>query len=83
MSEETIIGPNACPRCGGEYGDHDRECYKERIRELEGVTQFLDEQRHAMGDLLDRVPHKLGPSSRRPTCTQDCPACAWAKLNAQ
>ena len=23
---ETIIGPNVCPLCGGEYGEHDPDC---------------------------------------------------------
>lgn len=26
MSDEIPIGPNACPRCGGEYGEHRDWC---------------------------------------------------------
>lgn len=26
MSEEQIIGPNPCPDCGGEYGEHSMDC---------------------------------------------------------
>lgn len=30
MIEETIIGPQRCPYCGGEYGEHDKDCRRPR-----------------------------------------------------
>lgn len=26
MSDNGLIGPNFCPECGGEYGEHARDC---------------------------------------------------------
>lgn len=26
MSDDVIIGPNRCNECGGEYGDHAKDC---------------------------------------------------------
>ena len=35
MSEETIIGPNPCHWCGGEYGEHRDTCKRKRVEPQE------------------------------------------------
>lgn len=41
MSDEIPIGPNSCPACGGEYGEHQFDC---RLNLERSVTRTTGEQ---------------------------------------
>lgn len=47
MSDETIIGPNRCEACGGEYGEHQADCYIKypKLHPLTSPTPDLETMR--------------------------------------
>jgi len=57
MSEETIIGPQRCVYCGGEYGEHEADCRTRNEAKNAQPSQFAID---AANELL---PHRAIMSS--------------------